>query len=884
MKLLKKSAAKTVSILLSFVMILSLFTVIPVPVQAAEVCTDILTVDDIGATGTNYVNWTARSGENHTSIGSAAVYSGNSAKGNGGIQLRSKSQSGVVTTVSGGIVRKITVAWVDTDRNNDRYLDVYGSNTAYSSAADLYSDARGTLLETFFYNDASYNEADGVYYSEVEVSDDYSFFGFRSQKDALYLSSVTVDWEISDVNRVWNWAADYSSATCTFTDESESHTEDAAITSEVTKQPSYLAEGVLTHTATVIYNGVTYRDVQTEPIDKPEFGGSVPYIDENGGLTDSPAGTQLLTGNEGNLSGGWYTFAADTSVDNLTFSGDVRLVLCDGVTVSSNGNFTVNGTLIVYGQSTNSGILAGIASGGNTIIGGSGNLIINGGSYRWVGKSGYGYVEIRAGGLTVNGGSFTNCNLSADNFVTVNGGTVNNDENTRISCPNGTVTVNGGDIHLRSDASAVDCGSFVFGGGSFSTEGGRDGVVYSHDKSVTLNWTNESDSIYVGQYGFWQYIGDDTYRFDGFNMTLQKNFIDQDGAKYPAGTYFSDDLRYKTLRPDVDRWNQLQQEINDSDSGDVIRLTSDCIAAPDDSALVVPEEKDDLTIDLNGYTIDRGLADKDAVTDGNVITNNGTLVLTGGGTVTGGKNTSNGGAIVNNGGLVILDTTISGNTTTKDGGAIYNSGTLTLNGTTITSNSAGSGTSGSGGAISAHAGTITIVDAEITDNTAASHGGAIYLGTKDGKSATLNLEGGTITGNTAGNQGGGILHIGILNVKGSPAVYDNTAKNGNNIYLRPSKLINVTGTLSSYLNLGVTRENGATDVFTSNLSSNGTHESFFSDNPDFYIADNGSGEALLQRYYVFSFDANGGSGTQEPVRSATNSANLEEMIFSCQSS
>lgn len=36
MKLLKKSAAKTVSILLSFVMILSLFTVIPVPVQAAE--------------------------------------------------------------------------------------------------------------------------------------------------------------------------------------------------------------------------------------------------------------------------------------------------------------------------------------------------------------------------------------------------------------------------------------------------------------------------------------------------------------------------------------------------------------------------------------------------------------------------------------------------------------------------------------------------------------------------------------------------------------------------------------------------------------------------------------------------------------------------------
>ena len=507
------------------------------------------------------------------------------------------------------------------------------------------------------------------------------------------------------------------------------------------------------------------------------------------------------------------------------------------------------------------------------------SLSLNGGSYRWVGKNGYGYVEIHAERLTVNGGSFTNCNLSADNFVTVNGGTVNNDENTRISCPNGTVTVNGGDILLRSDGSAVDCSRFVFGGGSFSTEGGRDGVVYSHDKSVTLNWTNESDSIYVGQYGFWQSIGGDTYRFDGFNMTLQKNFVDQDGTKYPAGIYFSDDLRYKTLRPDIDRWNWLQQEINDSDSGDVIQLTSDCIAAPDDSALVVPAGKDVLTIDLNGYTTDRGLADKDAVAGGNVITNNGSLILTGEGTVTGGKNTSNGGAIVNNGELGILDTTISGNTTTKDGGAIYNSGTLTLNGTTISSNSAGYGTSGSGGAISAHAGAITIVDAEITGNTAASHGGAIYLGTKDGNTATLNLEGGTITGNTAGNQGGGILHNGILNVKGTPEVYDNTAPNGNNIYLRPSKLINVSGELTSSLNLGVTRENNATDVFTSNLSSNGSIESFFSDNPDFYIADNGSGEAILQRCYVFSFDANGGSGTQEPVQSTTNSANLPECTF-----
>lgn len=108
------------------------------------------------------MNWTAVSGEDHPTLLSEAAYSGNSAKGNGGIQLRSKSQSGVVTTGSGGNVRKITVAWIDTYQNDDRYLDVYGSNTAYTSAADLYGDARGTLLDTFVYNDTSYSDEDGV--------------------------------------------------------------------------------------------------------------------------------------------------------------------------------------------------------------------------------------------------------------------------------------------------------------------------------------------------------------------------------------------------------------------------------------------------------------------------------------------------------------------------------------------------------------------------------------------------------------------------------------------------------------------------------------------------------------------------------------------------
>lgn len=197
------------SILLSLVMILSMFTIIPVSVQAAEVCTDTLTVDDTGATRTNYVSWTAQSGEDHPNISSDAVYAGNSAKGNDGIQMRSKSQSGIVSTGSGGKVRKVTVAWVDTYQNDDRELAVYGSNSAYSSAADLYTDgARGDLLDTFCYNDASYSEEESVYYNVLETADDYRYIGLRSRSGALYLASVTVDWEIPQAGHVWDWADD----------------------------------------------------------------------------------------------------------------------------------------------------------------------------------------------------------------------------------------------------------------------------------------------------------------------------------------------------------------------------------------------------------------------------------------------------------------------------------------------------------------------------------------------------------------------------------------------------------------------------------------------------------------------------------------------------
>ena len=67
--------------------------------------TDVITADKLKATGTSYTDFSG------VKISSNAVYAGQSAKSsNGGIQLRSKnSNSGIVTTVSGGNARKITI-------------------------------------------------------------------------------------------------------------------------------------------------------------------------------------------------------------------------------------------------------------------------------------------------------------------------------------------------------------------------------------------------------------------------------------------------------------------------------------------------------------------------------------------------------------------------------------------------------------------------------------------------------------------------------------------------------------------------------------------------------------------------------------------------------
>ena len=142
--------------------------------------TDILTAEQIGRS--SYGDW---SGKIFTS---SAEYAGNSTMtSDGAIQIRSNNEnSGIVTTQSGGRAVKITVIWNE-ENIKGRTLDVYGKNSAYSTASDLYSSTttiQGTKLGRIVFGTSA----------ELTISGDYTFIGLRSNYGAMYLDKISIDW------------------------------------------------------------------------------------------------------------------------------------------------------------------------------------------------------------------------------------------------------------------------------------------------------------------------------------------------------------------------------------------------------------------------------------------------------------------------------------------------------------------------------------------------------------------------------------------------------------------------------------------------------------------------------------------------------------------
>ncbi len=140
---------------------------------------DVITCNDLAATSTTYVNFS------NVAKCSNARYAGNSAKsGSDEIQFRqTNSNSGIVSTTSGGTVVSVTIDWGSNAAG--RTLDIYGKNTAYSGAGDLFGDNKGTKLGSIVYGTST----------SLDISGSYQYIGIRSSGNyTVYINSITIVW------------------------------------------------------------------------------------------------------------------------------------------------------------------------------------------------------------------------------------------------------------------------------------------------------------------------------------------------------------------------------------------------------------------------------------------------------------------------------------------------------------------------------------------------------------------------------------------------------------------------------------------------------------------------------------------------------------------
>ena len=168
---------KTVSIILAALLLTSILSVF----ASAASTTDTLTRETTGIKdgSTSYDSWADKK------AASSAVYSGNSAGSNNSIQLRSKNNnSGIVTTASGGYALSVEIAW-NSSTADGRTINVYGKDSAYSDASDLYDSAKqGTLIGTIVKGTST----------KLDPGKGSQFVGLRSDNSALYMDSVKIVW------------------------------------------------------------------------------------------------------------------------------------------------------------------------------------------------------------------------------------------------------------------------------------------------------------------------------------------------------------------------------------------------------------------------------------------------------------------------------------------------------------------------------------------------------------------------------------------------------------------------------------------------------------------------------------------------------------------
>lgn len=244
---------------------------------------------------------------------------------------------------------------------------------------------------------------------------------------------------------------------------------------------------------------------------------------------------------------------------------------------------------------------------------------------------------------------------------------------------------------------------------------------------------------------------------------------------------------------DISDWVTLNSVLSTPGNKTITLAANGNFTAQDQPALTIPA-RSEVTLDLNGNTLNRNLTS--ATAEGYVIhvNSNATLILSNG-TVRGGNNNGNGGGIYNEGTLHMTDVIVTGNHANKTnnvwgtGGGIYNAAgsNFSMENGSITNNSA---YGGGGGIHGAGVNNFSMDGVTVSHNSATSKGGGVRL--KTSGSLLCSISNCTITSNSLPNNddqamGGGIYLEGPNNANvqiSASTISNNSAnQNGGGVYL-----------------------------------------------------------------------------------------------------
>ena len=206
------------------------------------------------------------------------------------------------------------------------------------------------------------------------------------------------------------------------------------------------------------------------------------YIDADGNPQTELASP--LDSTTTSLETGWYIVKGNVAINStVTVTGDVKLILADGCSLTVNGtatsgtykagiNVAAGNSLTIYAQENGTGSLT--ATGGNNGAGIGGN------------------ESQTCGSVTIYGGNITARSLSTSSYGAGIGGGKDG--------AGGTVTMYGGTVVAQVQLS-TGRGAGIGGGGSLTAGASNGGTVTIYGGTVTATATNNGAGIGGGSYG-----------------------------------------------------------------------------------------------------------------------------------------------------------------------------------------------------------------------------------------------------------------------------------------------------------------------------------------------------------------------------------------------